>query len=191
MIGLEVDERPVLRAYSMASANYEDETRILQHQGSRRSADPPRLRRSAPRQILVGAKPTGRCARPTCCPAAISICSRRHRARAFLSIIQGSGNIRALRRVILAHGSRTFRPRLPRGHHAPAAGRTSSSAKSSATNCCTTDVTREPSPTRDGLTDLIESGKLFKGSRSPAALLDDDRFMLCGSPAMLKDTLHC
>ena len=39
MMGLEIDGRPLLRAYSMASAHYEENSRVLQHQGAGRPAD--------------------------------------------------------------------------------------------------------------------------------------------------------
>ena len=39
MIGLKVGEKPLLRAYSVASANYEDTARILLDQGAGRPAD--------------------------------------------------------------------------------------------------------------------------------------------------------
>ena len=39
MIGLEVDGRPLLRAYSMASANHEEALEFFCDQGRRRSAD--------------------------------------------------------------------------------------------------------------------------------------------------------
>jgi ferredoxin-NADP reductase len=44
MIGLPVEQpdgttRPLMRAYSIASANWEEEARVLQHQGAGRAAD--------------------------------------------------------------------------------------------------------------------------------------------------------
>ena len=39
MIGLEVEGRPLLRAYSMASANHEEELEFFSHQGRGRAAD--------------------------------------------------------------------------------------------------------------------------------------------------------
>jgi ferredoxin--NADP+ reductase len=48
-------------------------------------------------------------------------------------------------------------------------------------------VTREPFRNQGRLTDLMESGKLFSDIGLPAFDLEQDRFMLCGSPSMLKD----
>ena len=49
-------------------------------------------------------------------------------------------------------------------------------------------VTREEFRTRGRLTDAMSSGKLFDEIGLPMPTLDDDRFMICGSPSMLKDT---
>ena len=48
-------------------------------------------------------------------------------------------------------------------------------------------VTREPFRNQGRLTDLMTSGKLFDDLELPKPNLEEDRFMLCGSPAMLKD----
>ena len=48
-------------------------------------------------------------------------------------------------------------------------------------------VTREPYKNNGRLTDLLTSGKLFHDLNLPKPNLADDRFMLCGSPSMLKD----
>jgi ferredoxin--NADP+ reductase len=49
-------------------------------------------------------------------------------------------------------------------------------------------VTREEFRTQGRLTDAMSSGKLFDEIGLPMPTLDDDRFMICGSPSMLKDT---
>ncbi|MGB3595716.1 MAG: ferredoxin--NADP reductase, partial [Pseudomonas neustonica] len=48
-------------------------------------------------------------------------------------------------------------------------------------------VTREPFRNEGRLTDLMTSGKLFDDIGLPQFDLEQDRFMLCGSPSMLKD----
>jgi len=48
-------------------------------------------------------------------------------------------------------------------------------------------VTREEFPIQGRLTDALESGKMQKLLDLPPVNLQDDRFMLCGSPSMLKD----
>jgi ferredoxin--NADP+ reductase len=48
-------------------------------------------------------------------------------------------------------------------------------------------VTREPYKNNGRLTELMTSGKLFLDLKQPHPNLDDDRFMICGSPSMIKD----
>ena len=49
-------------------------------------------------------------------------------------------------------------------------------------------TTREHSPKMGRITDLMESGKLFRDINLPEMDPEQDRFMICGSPSMLKDT---
>ncbi len=49
-------------------------------------------------------------------------------------------------------------------------------------------VTREAFRNQGRLTDLMENGKLFDDIGLPEMSPEQDRFMLCGSPSMLKDT---
>src|SRR5690606_11993291 len=49
-------------------------------------------------------------------------------------------------------------------------------------------VTRESYQNQGRITDLLDSGKLATDLGLPIINTEDDRFMICGSPAMLKDT---
>jgi ferredoxin--NADP+ reductase len=49
-------------------------------------------------------------------------------------------------------------------------------------------VTREQFPTRGRLTELVESGQMFRDIGLPPLDPARDRAMVCGSPSMLKDT---
>jgi ferredoxin/flavodoxin---NADP+ reductase len=51
-------------------------------------------------------------------------------------------------------------------------------------------VTREPFRNRGRITDLIESGQIFKDMGQGPLDIATDRIMLCGSPAMLEDLKH-
>ena len=48
-------------------------------------------------------------------------------------------------------------------------------------------VTRDEFRNTGRLTDLMANGKLFADLNLPEPNLEDDRFMLCGSPSMLND----
>ena len=49
-------------------------------------------------------------------------------------------------------------------------------------------MTREDFVNTGRITDLITTGKLAEDVGLPPINAEDDRFMLCGSPAMLKET---
>ena len=49
-------------------------------------------------------------------------------------------------------------------------------------------VTRDPFRNRGRITDLITSGKLFDDIALPGLDAEQDRVMICGSPALLADT---
>ncbi|HCW89702.1 MAG TPA: ferredoxin--NADP(+) reductase, partial [Marinobacter sp.] len=49
-------------------------------------------------------------------------------------------------------------------------------------------VTREPFRNQGRLTDAMESGKITRDLGLPDFDIENDRFMICGSPSMLKDT---
>lgn len=51
-------------------------------------------------------------------------------------------------------------------------------------------VTREPFRNQGRITALINSGKLFEDIGLPEISPEEDRLMLCGSPAMLKDLVE-
>ena len=48
-------------------------------------------------------------------------------------------------------------------------------------------VTREPFRNRGRITDLITSKQLFNDIGQPPLDIDNDRIMMCGSPAMLEE----
>jgi len=48
-------------------------------------------------------------------------------------------------------------------------------------------VTREDFHTQGRLTEALTSGKISQEFGLPPINVEDDRFMLCGSPSMLKD----
>jgi ferredoxin--NADP+ reductase len=49
-------------------------------------------------------------------------------------------------------------------------------------------VTRDPFRNRGRITDLINSGKLFRDAKLAPLAPEHDRVMICGSPALVHDT---
>lgn len=191
MVGLEVDDRPLLRAYSVASANYEDELEFF----SIKVDDGPLTSRlqhiREGDQILVGRKPTGTLVADHLLPGRnLYLLGTGTGLAPFLSLIKDPEIYEQFDKVILAHGCRyvsdlayqdVITARLPQNEYFGDVIRNKMLYYPT--------VTREPFLHQGRLTDLIESGKLFEDLGMPALSVEDDRFMLCGSPAMLDDTV--
>lgn len=191
MVGLEVDDRPLLRAYSVASANYEEELEFF----SIKVDDGPLTSRlqhiNVGDPILVGRKPTGTLVADHLLPGRnLYLLGTGTGLAPFLSVIKDPEIYEQFDRVILAHGCRyvsdlayqdVITARLPGNEYFGDVIREKLIYYPA--------VTREPFLHQGRLTDLIESGKLFRDIGMPPLSVEDDRFMLCGSPAMLDDTV--
>ncbi len=190
MIGLEVDGKPLTRAYSIASANYEDELEFF----SIKVADGPltsRLRNvKIGDEIFVSTKPTGTLVADNLLPGKyLYLISTGTGLAPFMSIIKDPDIYDRYDKVILTHGTRTvselayenyITQELPNNEYF------GDIVKEKLIYYPT--VTREEFRNQGRLTDLIKSGKLFTDVGLPIANLEDDRFMICGSSSMLNDT---
>jgi ferredoxin/flavodoxin---NADP+ reductase len=190
MVGLPLGERPLLRAYSIASANHEDTLDFL----SIKVPDGPltsRLQHLRPGDIvLVSRKPTGTLVLRDLKPAErLYLLSTGTGAAPFLSLISDPEVYERFRVVVLVHGVRWARESdvvrerietLRQHEHLGAAVRAQLRYYPT--------VTREPYVHRGRLTTLIESGRLARDLSLPPLDPAGDRVMVCGSPAMLADT---
>ena len=190
MVGLALGERPLLRAYSIASANHEEHLEFL----SIKVPDGPltsRLRHiKTGDEILISRKPTGTLLLEDLRPGRrLYLLSTGTGAAPFMSLIKDPEVYERFERVILVHGVRWNREsavvrqhieRIRKDEHLGAQARAKLQLYST--------VTREPHVNRGRLTYLIESGRLFKDLRLPPLDAAEDRVMVCGSPAMLADT---
>ena len=108
MIGLEVDGRPLLRAYSMASSNYDDALEFF----SIKVEDGPltsRLRHlSVGDKVLVGRKPVGTLIQDNLLPGeTLYLLATGTGLAPFLSIIKDPTVYERFERIVLVHGCRT------------------------------------------------------------------------------------
>jgi ferredoxin/flavodoxin---NADP+ reductase len=190
MLGLAINDRPLLRAYSIASANHEEHLEFL----SIKVPDGPLTSRLQHLQegdeIVVSRKPTGTLLLDDLKPGKrlFLLCTGTG-AAPFLSLIQDPEIYERFESVILVHGVRFLREssvvrhRIERvmGHDI-----LGSEARKKLQYYPT--VTREAYVFRGRLTALIGSGRLFHDLG--IAMLDTriDRLMVCGGPAMLADT---
>jgi ferredoxin--NADP+ reductase len=189
MIGLEEGGKPLMRAYSMASANYDDELEFF----SIKVADGPltsRLQHIRPGdEVLVNSKSTGTLVADNLLPGKhLYLIATGTGLAPFLSIIRDPDIYARFDKVVLTHGCRytdelayreLITERLPEDEYL------GDSVREKLLYYPT--VTREQFVNNGRLTDLLRIGKLAADLGLPPVNPDDDRFMICGSPSMLKD----
>ncbi len=192
MIGLRVGEKPLLRAYSIASPNYEDHLEFL----SIKVEDGPLTSRLQHIQvgdsIVVGRKPTGTLVVDYLLPGKrLYLFSTGTGLAPFMSIIRDPESYEKFEQIILVHGVRTVDELAYHDvilQHLP--------SHEFLGDMIATQLLYYPTVTRQDfrnvgrIPDLIGSGKLFADLDVPALDAAHDRAMICGSPAMLKDLRH-
>ena len=189
MLGLMVDNKPLMRAYSIASANYADELEFF----SIKVPDGPLTSRlqniKVGDELLVSTKPTGTLVMDHLLPGKhLYLLATGTGLAPFLSIVQDPEVYERYERVILVHGVRlkselAYRELLTTDlHNNEYFGE---QVKDKFTYYPT--VTREAYTNNGRITDLMTSGKLFLDLGIPKPNTSDDRFMLCGSPSMLRE----
>ncbi len=190
MIGLEQNGKPLLRAYSIASPNYEEHleffsikvpngplTSLLQHIKEGDS-------------ILVGRKPTGTLLLADLKPGKnLFLLSTGTGLAPFISLIQDPESYEKFEKIILVHGVRKVDDLAYREFITevlPNHEFLGEEVREKLIYYPT--VTRENFVNQGRLTDLLENGKLLSDIGLPPLNPETDRAMLCGSPAMLDDT---
>ena len=189
MIGLRIDGKPLLRAYSIASAHYDDELEFFSIKvpdGKLTS----RLKDLAPGdEILVGAKATGTLLLDSLTPGRnLYLLGTGTGLAPFLSLVRDPEVYERFEKVILVHGCRQVRDLAYRSKLAdelPADEILGDLVRDKLVYYPT--ITREPFKNRGRITDLIASGTLANDVGLPPIGKQDDRFMLCGSVQMLAD----
>jgi len=189
MIGLKVEGKPLLRAYSVVSANYEEHLEFL----SIKVEDGPLTSRlqhiKVGDEIIVGRKPTGTLLIDYTLPGKrLYLFGTGTGLAPFLSIIRDPETYERFEQVILVHGVRQVNELayhdfitqdLP--HHEFLGELVSEQLKYYPT------VTREPFRNQGRITDLVTSNKLTDDLGLPPLDPAEDRVMLCGSPMLLAD----
>lgn len=188
MIGLEVDGKPLMRAYSIASANYEEHMEFFSikvQDGALTS----RLQNIQPGdKLLTSIKPTGTLLVEDLLPGKnLYLLSTGTGLAPFMSVIKDPEVYERFDKVILTHGVRevselayeeTIRE-LPNNEYF--------GEMIDGKLLYYPTVTREDYHTQGRLTDALVEGKIQEKLGLPPLSVEDDRFMICGSPSMLKD----
>jgi ferredoxin/flavodoxin---NADP+ reductase len=190
MVGLTIDSRPLLRAYSIASANHEEHLEFL----SIKVPDGPLTSRlqhiRAGDEILVSRKPTGTLLLHDLKPGKrLYLLSTGTGAAPFMSVIKDPEVYERFEDIVLVHGVRWVRETAVVRHRIAElqADEYLGAAVRAQLHYYPT-VTREPYRNHGRLTGLIESGRLGRDLNLPPIDAASDRVMVCGSPAMLTDT---
>ena len=190
MVGLEVENRPLLRAYSIASANHEEHLEFL----SIKVPDGPLTSRlqhiRQGDEVLISRKPTGTLLLHDLKPGKrLYLLSTGTGAAPFMSLIKDPDVYERFEHVVLVHGVRWNRESAVVKH------RIEDLKTHELLGDLVRDklhyyptVTREPHANQGRLTTLLESGKLCRDLHLPELDPAADRVMVCGSPAMLTDT---
>ncbi|MGO9994430.1 MAG: ferredoxin--NADP reductase [Steroidobacteraceae bacterium] len=189
MVGLLINERPLMRAYSIASANYETYLEFL----SIKVPDGPLTSRLKDIQqgdeILISKKPTGSLLLRDLKPGKhLYLLSSGTGLAPFMSLIKDPDTYERFEKIILVHGVR-YRSELAYRDYIDweltAHEYLGDEVRKKLIYYPT--VTRERFKFEGRITELIETGKLFADVGLPSLDPAVDRVMICGSPAMLKD----
>ena len=193
MIGLRQDNgKPLLRAYSIVSANYEEHLEFL----SIKVPDGPLTSKLQHLQvgdkIVVGRKPTGTLLIDYLLPAKnLYLLGTGTGVAPFLSVIRDPATYEKFEKVIIVHGVREvaelayhdyLTQELPQ--HEFLGEMVSEQMLYYPT------VTRETFRNQGRITDLLEAGKIEADLGLPKLDAANDRVMICGSPEMLRDLKH-
>ena len=189
MIGLEVNGKPLMRAYSIASANWEEHLEFFSIKvpdGALTS----RLQHLQPGDdVLVSRKPTGTLLISDLHPGRnLYLLATGTGLAPFLGVVKDPETYERFDRVILTHGVRNIADlayhdyitrELPRHEYLGEA--------ISEKLLYYPAVSREPFRHAGRLTTLMESGQMMRDLGLDALDPDKDRAMICGSPQMLAD----
>ena len=192
MVGLEINGKPLVRAYSIASANYEENLEFLSIKVPGGPLTSHLQHLQAGDSVLISKKPVGTLVTDDLAPGKrLYLFATGTGLAPFLSIIKDPGIYERFEKVVLLHGVRRvnelayadfIQNELPENEYF------GDVVKRKLIYYPT--VTREPFRHQGRITHLIETGKLFEDTGLPPLNPRTDRAMQCGSPNMLNDISH-
>lgn len=192
MLGLEVEGKPLLRAYSVASANYEEHLEFY----SIKVPNGPltsRLQHLKPGdQVFIGKKPTGTLITNHLLPGKrLYMLATGTGLAPFMSLIRDPEVYEQYEHVVLAHGVRVvselgylnyIRNELPQHEYL------GEQVKNQLLYYPT--VTREAFERQGRVTDLLDNGTMSAELGLPALSPEHDRVMICGNQSMLNELVE-
>ena len=189
MLGLEQEGRPLTRAYSIASANHDDFLEFFSIKVTNGPLTSKLQHLSVGDAVVVSRKPTGTLVLRDLKPGKnLYLLAPGTGLAPFISLIQDPESYERFDKVILVHGVRTVNELAYRDfitEELPKHEYFADLVQDKLIYYPT--VTREPFQNQGRITHLIENGKLFSDIGLPTLNPANDRVMICGSPAMIKD----
>jgi ferredoxin--NADP+ reductase len=190
MIGLEVNGKPLLRAYSIASANHEEHLEFFSIKVPNGPLTSRLQNLQEGHEIFVSRKPTGTLVLRDLRPGKrLFLLSTGTGLAPFMSLVKDPEMYERFEKIVLIHGVRTV-SELAYAEYLtktlPEDALLGEFARGQLVYYPT--VTREPFRNRGRLTDLITSGRLFEDLNMDPLDRESDRAMICGSPSMLTET---
>ncbi len=189
MVGLEVDGKPLMRAYSIASAHYEESLEFFSIKVENGPLTSRLQHLKVGDKVLIGRKPTGTLVLSDLLPGKnLYLFSTGTGLAPFMSIIRDPDTYERFEKVVLVHGVRVgselayaefIADELPKHDYL------GEQVREKLVYYPT--VTREAFRNQGRLTTLIENGKLCSDVGLPQLNPEHDRAMICGGPAMLAD----
>ncbi|UJW82478.1 ferredoxin--NADP reductase [Hydrogenophaga sp. SL48] len=189
MIGLRVNDKPLLRAYSIASPNYADHLEFL----SIKVQDGPLTSRLQHIQVgdkvIVGRKPTGTLLIDYLLPAKrLYLLATGTGLAPFLSVIRDPETYEKFEQVVLVHGVREVKELAYREMLESTLKQDEFLGEQVQQQLLYyPTVTREPFVHQGRIPVILENGQLAKDLGIPELNPAEDRVMICGSPEMLRD----
>jgi len=190
MIGLRVEGKPLLRAYSVASANHEEHLEFFSIKVPNGPLTSRLQHLKAGDEIIVGRKPVGTLVVDDLRPGKhLYLLATGTGLAPFLSIIKDPHTYERFEKVVLVHGVRSVSELAYADliqHELPQHEFLGDLLRDKLVYYPT--VTREPFRNQGRLTELLASGQLNREIGLPELDPANDRAMICGSPAMLEDS---
>jgi ferredoxin--NADP+ reductase len=190
MLGITLDGKPLLRAYSIASPHYDDKLEFLSIKvpGGKLTSELQHIQPGA--EIVVSNKPVGTLVLRDLKPGRrLFLFATGTGLAPFLSIIQDPETYERFEQVVLVHGVRTVNELAYRDFiENDLPNHDYLGEEIAAKLLYYPTVTREAFRNQGRITTLVESGSLFADLGIDALDPAQDRAMICGSPAMLADT---
>lgn len=190
MIGLMVDGRPLLRAYSMVSPHYQETLEFLSIKVPGGALTSRLQNVQAGDTVLVGRRASGSLLTQNLLPGRrLYLLATGTGLAPFMSVVRDPDVYEQYEKIVLVHGCRQARELAYNSYITRELPQNEWLGRQVTEKLLYyPTVTREAFQHRGRIPALLENGQLSHDLDLSALPSVDDRFMLCGSPPMLRDT---